>query len=112
MNSNKALAAIAGLAALTLGLALSSAAQANPVQVERGPNGAASVVNGNKIPLGVRVINPANIRPHAFPQLRIRGSHGAAHIVGTSSRPQPSASIPKTSEIITRGPNGAAFVVD
>ncbi|MGB7415602.1 MAG: hypothetical protein WA902_15450 [Thermosynechococcaceae cyanobacterium] len=111
MKSNNALVAIATLTALTVGISLSPAAKAEQNRVERGPNGAASIVNGDKIPLDARVINPSSIAPHSFPKLSLRGPNGAAHIVGTSP-PKTSASVPTAPKVITRGPNGAAFVVD
>ncbi|MGF1604398.1 MAG: hypothetical protein ACFCU8_20765 [Thermosynechococcaceae cyanobacterium] len=111
MKSNKAFVAIASLTALALGICLSPAAKAEPVQVQRGPNGAASVVDATKIPLDAQVINPSNIQPNPYPELSVRGPHGAAHLMGTS-RPKTSASVPNAPRIINRGPNGAAFVVN
>ncbi len=67
---------VAALTALTLGLTVSTNAQARPIRVTRGPNGAVHLVN--KIPLGATPLS--NTATQEFPTLVTRGPNGAAHL--------------------------------
>ena len=102
MNYSKTLsnALFAGLATLSVGLSLTPIAEAKPVIIQRGPNGAAFIVNTNKV----------NSDKH---------SQGTQPLPVTSERETAKATRPtdktakesRTRRIITRGPNGAAFIV-
>jgi hypothetical protein len=100
MKTTKALTniAFAGLAALSLGLSFSGIAEAKPVLVQHGSHGAYTLVNKDKAP--------------AKPQ-KMTG-------MSQSDKPQEQANMDENREqsmetpsprIITRGPNGAAFLV-
>ena len=105
-------AVLAGVAVLSLNaIAETAVAQAKPMIVTRGPNGAAYIVN--KVPLGSTplVTTPS----HKFPHLVTRGPGGAAFIIGESAQ---SAAMKMMIQahgfphLITRGPGGAAHIVD
>lgn len=88
-------------------LATAPQATAETVVVNRGPNGAAFIVNSDNIPVDAKV-QPQS-PSHEFPNLVVKGPNGAATL---TSKPQVSSSDKAVSvpNLITRGPNGAAVV--
>ncbi len=90
---------LAGLATLTLGLSFSSIAEAKPVLVQRGSHGAYTLVNVEKT-------SPS-------PKETAEKTHGEAsqEQANTEMNQKQSGVSPSSKKIITRGPNGAAFIV-
>jgi hypothetical protein len=90
---------------------LAASATASPITVTRGPNGAVTIVNSDRIPLGAKVA--PQTEPHAFPKLITRGPGGTGHIVGTATpESMNTAQDSKSLHLVTRGPHGAGFLTD
>lgn len=88
-------------------LASAPKANAESVVVNRGPNGAAFIVNADNIPVDAKAApqTPA----HSFPNVETKGPHGAATLSNKAEtvKSDKVVSVPK---VITRGPNGAAVI--
>ncbi|WP_299402238.1 hypothetical protein [Acaryochloris sp. IP29b_bin.148] len=100
---------IAVLAGLTvLGLGILSPATAETTTVTRGPNGATHLVKVDQIP------NDAQVRPNnpaqGFPDIVVRGAHGAAHIARPNTVRPATAQSSDPVQVVQRGPNGAAHL--
>jgi hypothetical protein len=89
---------------------LAAGATASPIAVTRGPNGAVTIVNSDRIPLGAKVA--PQTEPHAFPKLITRGPGGAGHIRTATPESMNTAQDSKSLHLVTRGPHGAGFLTD
>lgn len=83
-------ALLAGFALLNI--ATVSKANAEPITVNRGPNGAAFIVDSDHVPLDAKI--QPQTPSHSFPEVMIRGPHGAAHLsqMATKKMDNPNAS--------------------
>ena len=88
----------AGLAVLSLGLSFSSVAEARPVLVQRGSHGGHTLANPNNIPLDAKQLKSTSRREHTKETATVKTK-------------QQQSNANRTRKIITRGPNGAAFIV-
>ncbi len=88
-------------------VAIAPQANAEYVTITRGPNGAATIVKANNIPVDAQT-QPES-PGHAFPNLVTKGPHGAGTLStkSESMKSKVSVSVPN---VITRGPNGAAVI--
>ena len=88
--------AFAGFAALSLGLSFNPIAEAKPVLVQRGSHGGYILVNPDKAPSKSQA-------PKASQQ-------EASQAQANTQNPQKQSQQTRSQKIITRGPNGAAFI--
>lgn len=89
--------ALAGLAALSLGLTFSSVAEAKPVLVQRGSHGAYFLVSPKK---AATKSQAPKVTKQEEPQGQVN-----------KTKDQTQSNESRSRKIITRGPNGAAFIV-
>jgi hypothetical protein len=98
---------LAGFAVLNLGTALK--ASASPVTVNRGPHGAAFIVNSDNIPVDTKSLPTSSNR--SFPNLMTRGSHGASVITSAAAMKSDEQAI-AVPHLVTRGSHGAAIITN
>jgi hypothetical protein len=99
-------ALLAGFAILNLGTMLK--ANAAPITVTRGSHGAAFIVDSDNIPVDAKSL-PTSPN-HTFPELTIRGSHGAS-IANTAAVMKSDMQAFGVPTLVNRGSHGASIIV-
>ncbi len=89
-----------------LSAAAAPKANAESVIVNRGPNGAAFIVDSDRIPIDAKTQSQSPAR--GFPNLVTKGPNGAATL--SNKADAKSDKVVSVPNVITRGPNGAAVV--
>ena len=92
--------ALAGFAALSLGLSFGSVAEAKPALVQRGSHGAYTLVHPKKARQQTQDPKATKTVKQEIPQEK-----------AIMRKEQKQSRKTRSTKIITRGPNGAAFIV-